>query len=100
MIDWKITKIDKIKEILEKMGYEKSEKYEIENVKSFIMGVLTNSKNGKTTKDSEFMVILSNIHKCDHFDLVRTDSVITRNRNETDGEYKWGSVVQDLKWKY
>ena len=100
MIDWKIDKTEKISKILEEMGYAKSEKHEIENIKQFIMRVLTDSKNGKTTDSNEFTTILSNIDKCDHFDLVRTDSVITRNRNETDKEYRWGSVVQNLKWKY
>ena len=99
MIDWKVNKIRKIVEILEKMGHEKSKNLGIKNIKAFIIKVLSNNKKGEMVQKVEFNTILSNIDKCDHHDLVRVDNIITRTQNEIDKEYKWGSVVQNLKWK-
>ena len=99
MIDWKINKTQKIVEILENMGYEKRKNLETENIKTFVMGVLTKNKKNKPVQDAEFITILNNIDKCDHHDLVRVDNIITRTWNERDNEYQWGSVVQNLKWK-
>ena len=99
MIDWKVNKIGKIIEILEKMGYQKAENLKIDNIKTFITRVLTNSKKNEPVQDTDLNIILSNIDKCDHHDLVRTDNIITRIWNENNGEYQWGSVVQNLKWK-
>ena len=99
MIDWKVNKIGKIVEILEKMGHEKSKNLGIKNIKAFIIKVLSNNKKGEMVQKVEFNTILSNIDKCDHHDLVRVDNIITRTQNEIDKEYKWGSVVQNLKWK-
>ena len=81
------------------MGYEKSKNLEVEDIKAFIIRVLSNSKKGITVQKSEFNTLLSNVDKCDHHDLVRVDNIITRTWNETDSEYQWGSVVQNLKWK-
>ena len=99
MIDWKVNKIQKIVEILEKMGHEKSENLGIKDIKALIIKVLSNNKKGELVQKVEFNTILSNIDKCDHHDLVRVDNIITRTWNETDREYQWGSVVQNLKWK-
>ena len=99
MIDWKVNKIRKIVEILEKMGYENSKNLEIKDIKAFVIKVLSNNKKGEMVQKVEFNTILSNIDKCDHHDLVRVDNIITRTWNETDKEYQWGSVVQNLKWK-
>ena len=99
MIDWKVNKIQKIVEILEKMGYENSKNLEIKDIKAFVIKVLSNNKKGEMVQKVEFNTILSNIDKCDHHDLVRVDNIITRTWNETDKEYQWGSVVQNLKWK-
>ena len=99
MIDWKVNKIQKIVEILEKMGHEKSKNLGIKDIKAFIIKVLSNNKKGELVQKVEFNTILSNIDKCDHHDLVRVDNIITRTWNETDREYQWGSVVQNLKWK-
>ena len=99
MIDWRTNKIHKIAEILEKMGHEKSNTLKIENIKSFIMGVLANHKKNVPIQNADLNTILSNIENCDHHDLVRIDNIITRIWNKNNGEYQWGSVVQDLKWK-
>ena len=99
MIDWKINKIGKIVEILEKMGYQKAENLKIDNIKTFISRVLTNNKKDNPVQDIDLNTILSNIDKCDHHDLVRTDNIITRIWNKNNEEYQWGSVVQNLKWK-
>ena len=99
MIDWKINKIEKIVEILEKMGYQKAENLKIDNIKTFISRVLTNNKKDDSVQDIDLNTILSNINKCDHHDLVRTDNIITRIWNKNNEEYQWGSVVQNLKWK-
>ena len=99
MIDWKINKIGKIVEILEKMGYQKAENLKIDNIKTFISRVLTNNKKDNPVQDIDLNTILSNIDKCDHHDLVRTDNIITRIWNKNNEEYQWGRVVQNLKWK-
>ena len=99
MIDWRTNKIHKIAEILEKMGHEKSNTLKIEDIKSFIMGVLANHKKNVPIQNADLNIILSNIENCDHHDLVRIDNIITRIWNKNNGEYQWGSVVQDLKWK-
>ena len=99
MIDWKVNKIGKIVEILEKMGYQKAENLKIDNIKTFISRVLTKNKKDNSVQDIDINTILSNIDKCDHHDLVRTDNIITRIWNKNNEEYQWGSVVQNLKWK-
>ena len=91
--------MQKVVKILEKMGHEKSKNLEIEDIKAFIIKVLSDNKKGELVQEVKFNTILSNIDKCDHHDLVRVDNIITRTWNETDREYQWGSVVQNLKWK-
>ena len=99
MIDWKTNKTRKIAEILEKMGHEKSSILKTEDIKSFIMRVLTSHKKNELIQNTDLNTILSNIENCDHHDLVRVDNIITRIWNANNGEYQWGSVVQNLKWK-
>ena len=81
------------------MGYQKAENLKIDNIKTFISRVLTKNKKDDSVQDIDFNTILSNIDKCDHHDLVRTDNIITRIWNKNNEEYQWGSVVQNLKWK-
>ena len=99
MIDWKFDKIEKIDEILEKMGYEHKNESKTNNIKNVIKSVLENHKKGRGVSTEEMTIVRSNLPNCDHHDLVRVDSIITRIRNETDKEYQWGSVVKNLKWK-
>ena len=99
MIDWKTNKIEKIAGILEKMGAERTENCQNIIIKPFIMSVLQKSKQNNIIQTSDLNIILTKLYECDHHDLVRADNIITRIQNETDGEYWWGSVTQNLKWR-
>ena len=99
MIDWKFDKIEKLDEILEKMGYDRKNEAKSKDIKKKIQRVLENHKRGLGVSSADMTGIRSNLQYCDHHDLVRVDSIITRIRNETDSEYQWGSVVKNLKWK-
>ena len=99
MIDWKFDKIKKLDEILEKMGYEDKNESKTSNIKKEIQRVLEDHKRGRKISTADMTRVRSSLSYCDHHDLVRVDSIITRIRNETDKEYQWGSVVKNLKWK-
>ena len=99
VIDWKFDKIKKLDEILEKMGYEDKSESKFRNIKEEIQRVLENHKRGREISTTEMNGVRSSLLHCDHHDLVRVDSIITRIWNETDMEYQWGSVVKNLKWK-
>ena len=81
------------------MGATKNEKHEKSNIKPFIMNVLKKNKCNDIIQTEDFNIVLTNLDKCDHHDLVRIDNIITRIQNEKDGEYSWGSVTQNLKWR-
>ena len=99
MIDWKFDKIKKLDEILEKMGYEIKSESKTSNIKKEIQRVLENHKRGREISTADMNRVRSSLSDCDHHDLVRVDSIVTRIWNETDNEYQWGSVVKNLKWK-
>ena len=98
-IDWKIQKLTIIDEILEKKGYIKSKEYERTDIKTFIMECLRKIKAGDESGEDDLKAIRSNLHSCDHFDLVRVDNIITQIQNRKETEYQWGSVVLNKKWK-
>ena len=98
-IDWKINEINKIAEFLEKLGATKNKNLETTNVKSFILSVLKRSKNNDIIQTKDLDIVLTNLEECDHHDLVRVDNIITRIQNGKDGEYSWGSVTRNLKWR-
>ena len=91
--------MEEIDQILEKSGYESKAEYKTTNIKSKIMGMLKNSKMGKTTSIEEMSIIRSNLADCDHFDLVRLDNLLARIKNQYEKDYQWGSVVLNKKWK-
>ena len=99
MIDWKFDKIQKLDEILEKMGYEHTNEAKSNDIKRDIQRVLENHKRGRGVSTADMTRVRSSLSSCDHHDLVRVDNIITRIRNESDNEYQWGSVVKNLKWK-
>ena len=63
------------------------------------MEQLKRSKEGIDPTKKEMSIMLSNISKMDHHDLVRTDQILTRKQNKNEKEYQWGSVVMNCKWK-
>ena len=63
------------------------------------MSVLKKSKCNDEIQVKDLNIVLTNLKECDHHDLVRVDNIITRIQNGKDGEYSWGSVTQNLKWK-
>ena len=70
-----------------------------ENIKNQIMKILNNCKNGKLPETNDLNIIYNNSEKLDHFDLVRTDQIITIIYNSKETEYQWGSVCLNKKWK-
>ena len=97
-IDWKNDKIKTIMEILEKMGCKKRN-YEENNIKEKIMKILEKSKKNILPEIHELEVIYNNSAKLDHFDLVRTDQIITIIWNKDETEYQWASACLNKKWK-
>ena len=81
------------------MGYESKSEYKTTNIKSKIMDMLKNNKQGNTTSIKEMSIIRTNLADCDHFDLVRVDNLLARIQNQYEEEYQWGSVVLNKKWK-
>ena len=81
------------------MGYENKNESKTSDIKKEIQRVLENHKKGREISTADMIRVRSSLSDCDHHDLVRVDSIITRIRNETDNEYQWGSVVKNLKWK-
>ena len=81
------------------MGATKNENHENSNIKPFIMSVLKKSKSNEIIQTEDLNIVLTNLNECDHHDLVRVDNIITRIQNKKDGEYLWGSVTQNLKWR-
>ena len=97
-IDWKKDKITIIWKHLEKLGCKKNEN-KAENIKKQIMEILNNCKKGKLPENNDLNVIYNNREQLDHFDLVRTDQIITIIYNSEETEYQWGSVCLNKKWK-
>ena len=91
--------MQKLDEILEKMGYEHKNEAKSNDIKRDIQRVLENHKRGRGVSTTDMTRVRSSLSYCDHHDLVRVDGIITRIRNESDNEYQWGSVVKNLKWK-
>ena len=99
-IDWKVTKLPRIIEIMYSKGYKrKGVLKEKEKVKQEIITVLQNVKTGIKPPSDQMSTIFANIEKCDHHDLCRIDQIITRMHNEECTDYQWGSIVLDCKWK-
>ena len=86
---------------MDKAGYQYDEKLTGKPIKDIIRKVLNENKKGCGTDKKLMNIIRSNIEKCDHFDLVRIDQILTRDKNlkEENDEYQWGSVVMNCKWK-
>ena len=80
------------------MGCEKKEISE-NDIKNRIMTMLKNCKENNLPEINELEVIYNNTDKLDHFDLVRTDQIITIIYNKNETEYQWGSVCLNKKWK-
>ena len=97
-IDWKRDKITIIWDHLEKLGCKKNGNKETD-AKKRIMKILKDCKNGKLPEINDLNIIYSNAEELDHFDLVRTDQLITIIYNSTETEYQWGSVCLNKKWK-
>ena len=97
-IDWKNDKKSTIEKLLEKMGCEKKEIQE-NDIKKEIMKILKNCKENYLPEINELEAIYNNIDKLDHFDLVRTDQIITIIYNKNETEYQWASVCMNKKWK-
>ena len=98
-IDWSTTKVEIIDKILEDLGYEAKKEYKTDDIKNKIMKSLERNKKGVRTTMEEMNVIRSNLGGCDHHDLIRVDNIITRNQNQKETEFQWGSVVLNKKWK-
>ena len=80
------------------MGCKKRENEE-KDIKKKIMELLKNGKKDNLPEINDLEVIYNNIDKLDHFDLVRTDQIITIIYNKTETEYQWASVCLNKKWK-
>ena len=81
------------------MGAESNEKLTLQDVKTYIMQLLEKSKKGTDPSNEEMSMIISNIEKMDHHDLVRVDQILTRKMNKNEIDYQWGSIVMNCKWK-
>ena len=86
-------------DILEKKGYNYDENAKCNNIKSKINELLYNSKRDIHPSKSDMITIRSNLDKCDHSDMVKIDQCITREQNQHETEYQWGSVIMNAKWK-
>ena len=84
--------------ILEKMGCNKKKNEEV-NIKEEIMKMLAKCKKNELPEIYELETIYNNSAKLDHFDLVRTDQIITIIKNKDETEYQWASVCLNKKWK-
>ena len=98
-IDWRIDRFENTVRLLEEKGYHKNDALKCKNIKHVIHGVLEKYKAGTKPSDTEMSTILTNIEVCDHHDLVRVDQILTRQKNENEIEYQWGSVVMNFKMK-
>ena len=63
------------------------------------MSLLEKCKKGQNPEIKELNMIYNNLEKLDHFDLVRTDQIITIQYNKKETEYQWASVCMNKKWK-
>ena len=84
---------------MDKAGYQIENKYKGKTVKEVIKKILSENKKGYGTDRKLMNLVRSNMEKCDHFDLVRIDQILTRDKNTTCEGYQWGSVVMNCKWK-
>ena len=98
-IDWKIDRVDNTIRILEENGYHKNDMFKSKDIKSFIFKILEKYKKGTKPSNSDMSTIRSNIDHLDHHDLVRTDQILTMQKNENETEYQWGSVVMNFRMK-
>ena len=89
----------KIIAVLEEKGYNKDEKHERNEIKEYIMNLLSKSKKGIDPSTEEFITVRCNIEKGDHHDMIRVDQVLTRMQNKLETEYQWGSIILGLKMK-
>ena len=86
--------------LLEKNGYEKRDEFEKDDIKMYIVEILSKYKrSGIKPNWVEMSTIFSNIDRCDHHDLVRVDQIVTKMQNEKETEYQWGSLVMNFKMK-
>ena len=80
------------------MNCVKNDDYKTNDIKTYIMKVLENSKKGIAPKWVEMSTILSNINEMDHHDFVRTDQILTKEANKKETVQQWGSIVMNCKW--
>ena len=73
--------------------------FKSKDIKSFIFKILEKYKKGTKPANADMSTILSNIDHLDHHDLVRTDQILTMQKNENETEYQWGSVVMNFRMK-
>ena len=73
--------------------------FKSKDIKSFIFKILEKYKKGTKPSNSDMSTIRSNIDHLDHHDLVRTDQILTMQKNENETEYQWGSVVMNFRMK-
>ena len=98
-IDWKVDRVDNTIRLLEENGYHKKDALKNNDIKNFIVKVLEKYKLGTKPDKTDMSTILSNIDHLDHHDLVRTDQILTMQKNEKETEYQWGSVVMNFRMK-
>ena len=91
--------MDQTIQLLEKKGYHANPDFECNNIKDKINEILRNSKKNIHPSAEDMITIRSNIQKCDHSDMVKIDQCITREQNQYETEYQWGSVIMNAKWK-
>ena len=98
-IDWSITKIEIIRQILQDKGYEAKRGEQVVNVKKLLNDMVRKAKKNENVTKLEMCTVMRNLDKCDHHDLCRLDLVMTIETNRSEAEYQWGSVVLGCKWK-
>ena len=98
-IDWKIDRMKQTIDILEKKNYQYDANAMCNNIKDEINRILKNSKRNIHPSREEMITIRSNLNKCDHSDMVKIDQILTREQNQHETDYQWGSLVMNAKWK-
>jgi len=98
-IDWKVSKMEAFRKLLEDKGYEADDGKSTENIKKLLMETAEKAKKNIVITRDIMCTILRYLDSCDHHDLGRLDLILTCETNKNDNEFQWGSVILGLKWE-
>ena len=56
------------------------------------------SKKENKVLKTDMDAIAQNLDQCDHNDLCTIDQILTREKNKTEENVQWGSLVLGNKW--